>query len=92
MVFVGFSTALVFFRTHLISFSICAGRAGSKLELWLYSVENLTHPNTFFLSSPYKLCTCMTQMITHISKTRLLTDRTVSFVFIGHVHNLKVQL
>ena len=57
MVFVGFSTAFVFFRTHLISFSICAGRAGSKLGLWLYGVENLTLPNTFFLSSPYKLCT-----------------------------------
>jgi hypothetical protein len=48
-VFVGFSTELVFFRTHLISFSICAGRIGSKLELWLCGVENLTLPNHFFL-------------------------------------------
>jgi hypothetical protein len=51
-VFVGFSTELVFFRTHLISFSICAGRItrmGSKLELWLCGVENLALPNHFFL-------------------------------------------
>jgi hypothetical protein len=47
MVFVGFSTALVFFRKHLIPFSICAGRAISKLGLWLYGVENLTLANTF---------------------------------------------
>ena len=48
-VFVGFSTKLVFFRTHLISFSIYAGRMGSKLELWLCGVENLALPNHFFL-------------------------------------------
>jgi hypothetical protein len=48
-VFVGFSTELVFFRTHLICFSIYAGRMGSKLELWLCGVENLALPNHFFL-------------------------------------------
>jgi hypothetical protein len=33
----------------------------------------------------------LAQMITYISKTRLVTERTVSFVLIGHIDTLKVQ-
>ena len=33
----------------------------------------------------------LAQMITYISKTRLVTKRTVYFMLIGHIHTLKVQ-
>ena len=56
-VFVGFITELVFFPTHLVSFSICVGRTGSKLVLYLNDVEKPALRNYFFLSSPYKACT-----------------------------------
>ena len=52
--FVRFSTEQVFLRTHLISFTVCVGRAGSEPEQCLCEIENLALPNHFFLSLPYK--------------------------------------
>ena len=45
--FVGFSIEFVFLRTHLISFRVCVGRPGSKLEQCLCKIENLAPPNHF---------------------------------------------
>ena len=46
--FVRFSTEQVFLRTHLISFTVCVGRAGSEPEQRLCEIENLGLPNHFF--------------------------------------------
>lgn len=51
-VFVGYVTDIIFFRTHIISFSIFVDRVSSKLELWLRSVP---HPLFFHLRINYVL-------------------------------------
>jgi hypothetical protein len=89
-VFVGFSTELVFFRTHLISFSRYAGRMGSKLELWLCGFSNLALPNHFSFDLRISYVLGANDHL-YISKTRLVTERTVSFVLKEHIDTLKVH-
>ena len=55
--FVGCRTEQVFWRTHLISSTVCVGHPGSEPEQCLCEIENLALPSHFFLSSPYKWCT-----------------------------------